>query len=113
MTQIKNEIVFLPTKAGNGFKAVHNGEWFYTSTKEVAKVIAGEAKAATLRTMNDLKVRQAEKREDVQADQTAEHPNPDAAYDAMRDEQGIKEYYAKTELTSAQEDLISEPGDER
>lgn len=46
---------FAKTKAGNGFKIVINGKWFYTSKKELYKVLKNEAKACSFRTITEKK----------------------------------------------------------
>jgi hypothetical protein len=42
-----------PTKAGNGFKVVVNGVWFYASKEQVLNLINGKNKAATFHTIED------------------------------------------------------------
>ena len=54
MTSNNEEIVLCPTKAGKGYKVVHNGKWFYTSTQELQKVVSGENKAVTFRTIKEI-----------------------------------------------------------
>jgi hypothetical protein len=41
------------TKAGNGFKVVYNGLWFYTSKAQVMDFIEGRAKACTFHTIKE------------------------------------------------------------
>lgn len=48
-----NEITMCPTKAGNGYKVVVDGVWFYTSTKELQKMLRGEAHAVKFRTIEN------------------------------------------------------------
>ena len=42
-----------PTKAGNGYKVVVNGVWFYASKQQVLDLIKGKQKAATFHTITD------------------------------------------------------------
>ena len=49
------ELTMCPTKAGNGYKVVVNGEWFYTSKKELLKMVREEAHAAKFRTIDEFK----------------------------------------------------------
>lgn len=42
-----------PTKAGNGFKVVVNGVWFYASKEQVLNLINGQNKACTFHTIQD------------------------------------------------------------
>jgi len=42
-----------PTKAGNGYKVVVNGIWFYASKRQVLDLIQGNQKACTFHTIND------------------------------------------------------------
>ena len=43
------EVKIMPTRAGNGYKAVVNDEWLYTSNKEFWKMVKGSAHAVTFR----------------------------------------------------------------
>lgn len=48
-----------PTKAGNGFKVVVNGVWFYASRKQVLDMVRRRQKACTFHTIvDDLPVAQ-------------------------------------------------------
>jgi hypothetical protein len=42
-----------PTKAGNGFKVVVNGVWFYASRKQVLDMVRRKQKACTFHTITD------------------------------------------------------------
>jgi hypothetical protein len=42
-----------PTKAGNGFKVVVNGVWFYASKRQVLELVHGRQKACTFHTIKD------------------------------------------------------------
>ena len=48
-------ITMCPTKAGKGFKVVHEGTWYYTSIGELMRMIGGKANACTFRTMGGIK----------------------------------------------------------
>ncbi len=37
--EVKMEVTFLETKKGNGFKIVVNGQWLYTSKKELLRAV--------------------------------------------------------------------------
>jgi len=39
----------MPTKAGNGYKIVVDGVWFYTSVGEISKMIGGKIAACQFR----------------------------------------------------------------
>jgi hypothetical protein len=41
------------TKAGNGFKVVVNGVWFYASKRQVLEMIEGRVRACTFHTIKD------------------------------------------------------------
>jgi hypothetical protein len=41
------------TKAGNGFKVVVNGVWFYASKQQVLNLIHGAQRACTFHTIRD------------------------------------------------------------
>ena len=41
------------TKAGNGFKVVFNGVWFYASKQRVLDLIQGRRKACSFHTIRD------------------------------------------------------------
>ena len=43
----------VPTKAGRGFKVVHDGVWFYTSKAALLDMVQGKAKACTFHTIKD------------------------------------------------------------
>ena len=43
----------VPTKAGRGYKVVHNGKWFYTSKAALLDLVQGKAKACTFHTIKD------------------------------------------------------------
>ena len=42
-----------PTKAGNGYKVVVNGVWYYASKQQVMDVVEGRQRAATFHTIKD------------------------------------------------------------
>ena len=46
----------VPTKAGKGYKVVHNGLWFYTSKAALLDMVQGKAKACTFHTIKDEQV---------------------------------------------------------
>ena len=46
----------VPTKAGRGYKVVHNGLWFYTSKAALLDMVQGKAKACTFHTIKDEQV---------------------------------------------------------
>ena len=48
-------VTLCPTKAGNGYKVVVDGVWFYTSIKELHKMLKGEAHAVKFRTIDEYK----------------------------------------------------------
>jgi len=41
------------TKAGNGYKVVVNGVWFYASKRQLMELVSGRQKACTFRTIGD------------------------------------------------------------
>lgn len=41
------------TKAGNGYKVVVNGVWFYASKRQLLELVQGRQKACTFRTIGD------------------------------------------------------------
>lgn len=45
-----------PTKAGNGYRVVVDGTWFYTSKASLQDVVSGKAKACTFSTIKDEEV---------------------------------------------------------
>lgn len=47
------ELTLCPTKKGNGFKAVVDGVWYYTSKKEMHGVVDGTTNAAKFRTIDE------------------------------------------------------------
>jgi hypothetical protein len=47
----------VPTKAGKGYKIVHNGLWFYTSKAALVDMVQGKTKACTFHTIKDEEVR--------------------------------------------------------
>lgn len=47
------QVTMCPTKAGNGYKVVVDGEWFYTSKQEIQKMLRGEASAAKFRSIDE------------------------------------------------------------
>ena len=47
------EATLLKTNAGKGYKVVVNGEWMYTSTDELNRVITGKSKACSFRPIVD------------------------------------------------------------
>ena len=53
--EIKNSesATLCPTKAGNGYKVVVNGVWFYASRAQLMEVINGHQKACTFHTIKD------------------------------------------------------------
>ncbi len=44
---------FCATKAGNGYKVVVNGVWFYASKRQLMELVSGRQKACTFRTIGD------------------------------------------------------------
>ena len=52
----KDTATLCPTKAGNGFKVVVNGTWFYTSKTSLLEMINGKAKACTFSTIKGAEV---------------------------------------------------------
>jgi hypothetical protein len=44
---------FCPTKAGNGYKVVVNGVWYYASKQQVLDLVEGRQKACTFHTIKD------------------------------------------------------------
>jgi len=52
----KDTATLCPTKAGNGFKVVVDGTWFYTSKASLQDVVSGKAKACTFSTIKDEEV---------------------------------------------------------
>jgi hypothetical protein len=49
----KDTATLCPTKAGNGFKVVMDGTWFYTSKASLIDMVNGKAKACTFSTIKD------------------------------------------------------------
>ena len=49
----KDTATLCPTKAGNGFKVVVDGTWFYTSKASVLDMVNGKSKACTFSTIKD------------------------------------------------------------
>jgi len=49
----KDTATLCPTKAGNGYKVVVDGVWFYTSKASLIDVVNGKAKACTFSTIKD------------------------------------------------------------
>jgi len=41
------------TKAGNGYKVVVNGVWYYASKRQVMELINGQQRACTFHTISD------------------------------------------------------------
>ena len=56
----KNNVALCKTKAGNGFKVVVAGEWYYTSNREMSKLLAGDSRACQFRSREEIEARQAE-----------------------------------------------------
>ena len=48
------EITMCPTKAGNGYKVVVDGVWYYTSKTELGKMLSQKTNAAKFRTIEDI-----------------------------------------------------------
>ena len=46
-------ITLFPTKAGHGFKVIHDGEWFYARKEDVIAVVNRTQKACTFTTIKD------------------------------------------------------------
>jgi hypothetical protein len=46
-------VTLCPTKAGNGYKVVVNGVWFYASKQQVMDLVSGKQKACTFHTIKD------------------------------------------------------------
>jgi hypothetical protein len=42
-----------PTKAGNGYKVVVKGVWFYASKQQVLDLVNGQQRACTFHTIKD------------------------------------------------------------
>jgi hypothetical protein len=49
----KQTATLVPTKAGKGYKVVHDGVWFYTSKAALLDMVQGKAKACTFSTIKD------------------------------------------------------------
>lgn len=49
----KDTATMCPTKAGNGYKVVVNGVWFYASKQQVMDLVSGKQKACTFHTIKD------------------------------------------------------------
>ena len=49
----KETATLCPTKAGNGYKVVVNGTWFYTSKASLIDMVNGKSKACTFSTIKD------------------------------------------------------------
>jgi len=49
----KDTATLCPTKAGNGFKVVVDGTWFYTSKASLLDMVNGKSKACTFSTIKD------------------------------------------------------------
>jgi hypothetical protein len=49
----KDTATLCPTKAGNGYKVVVDGTWFYTSKGSLLNMVNGKAKACTFSTIKD------------------------------------------------------------
>lgn len=49
----KDTATLCPTKAGNGFKVVVNGTWFYTSKASLLDMVNGKNRACTFSTIKD------------------------------------------------------------
>lgn len=47
------EITMCPTKAGNGYKIVVDGVWYYTSKREMGKMLREETNAAKFRSFDE------------------------------------------------------------
>ena len=47
--EMPKQITACPTRAGKGFKLVVNDTWFYTSIRELSKMLAGNATACRFR----------------------------------------------------------------
>src|SRR3990172_4438168 len=56
-TYDKAAALLMPTKNGRGYKIVVNGTWYYTSTKELADVLANAKKACNFRTVEQIQTR--------------------------------------------------------
>ncbi len=52
-TRNEETATLCPTKAGNGYKVVVDGKWFYTSKRQVLDLVSNKAKACTFHTIND------------------------------------------------------------
>lgn len=48
-----DRVTLCATKAGNGYKVVHNGIWFYASKRQLMELIAGKQRACTFTTIKD------------------------------------------------------------
>ena len=48
------QITMCPTKAGKGFKVVHEGTWYYTSISELFKMLNGKTSACKFRTIDEI-----------------------------------------------------------
>ena len=49
----KETATLCPTKAGNGFKVVVDGIWYYASKAQVLEVVQGNQRACTFHTIKD------------------------------------------------------------
>lgn len=49
----KDTATLCPTKAGNGYKVVVDGTWFYTSKGSLLDMVNGKSKACTFSTIRD------------------------------------------------------------
>ena len=49
----KDTATLCPTKAGNGYKVVVDGVWFYTSKASLRDMVNGKSRACTFSTMKD------------------------------------------------------------
>ena len=49
----KDTATLCPTKAGNGFKVVVDGTWFYTSKSSLLDMVNGKNRACTFSTIKD------------------------------------------------------------
>jgi formylmethanofuran dehydrogenase subunit E len=53
----KAAALMMQTKNGKGYKIVVNGNWFYTSTKEMADFANNKSKAVNFRSVQEIKDR--------------------------------------------------------
>jgi len=49
----KDTATLCPTKAGNGYKVVVDGVWFYTSKASLRDMVNGKSRACTFSTIKD------------------------------------------------------------